>query len=126
MNFRDFEVYEIGIYEGENQISKITLVRHLSPILIERIFRNLPIKAFTLILRNKLLLNINIPASAVRKVYSHSPGDISYDPVQKAITIYFDNETDYLEKIGYVSEGLENLKKLKSGIFLSLNKFKPV
>lgn len=122
MNFKNYEVYEIAVNDNTSIISRLTLVRHLSPILIERIYRSLPTKAFTIYLKNKLLLNINIASHAVRKSFNHSIGEISYDPIQKSIVIYFENEMDSLEKIGYVSEGLDNLKKLKSGIIVNLEK----
>jgi hypothetical protein len=124
MSFKDFEVYEILVNNNEHTISKLTLIRHLSPILIERIYRSLPIKAFTISLKNKLFLNINISSSATRKIFNHSVGELSYDAIQKSIIIYFENETDNFEKIGYVSEGLENLKNVRSGLILSLEKVK--
>jgi hypothetical protein len=124
MSFKDFEVYEILVNNNEHAISKLTLIRHLSPILIERIYRSLPIKAFTISLKNKLFLNINISSSATRKIFNHSVGELSYDAIQKSIIIYFENETDNFEKIGYVSEGLENLKNVRSGLILSLEKVK--
>lgn len=120
MSARNLERYIIILMNNGSEISKIELVRHLSPILIERIVRSLPIKAYTLSSSNRIILNINIPYASQKKKTQHEAGDVSYDALNKSLIIYFEKYEDDFENIGRVIEGLDNLKNLKTGFLVTL------
>jgi len=119
---KEIEKYTVYVKNNGDVISKLELNRWGNPLLVEKIIRLLPSKFLVFILRNKILLKIGIPQAASKKLYKHQRGDVSYDPLQEALVIYTEEEQDNLENIGRVIEGLENLEKVKTGIFLTLEK----
>ncbi len=121
MSFASLEKYIINLlYEG-NVICKLEMIRYLSPILIERIVRALPIKGLVLVSKNKVLINIPIAYGLSKGKFNHEEGNVAYDAFNKALIIYLGSEADNLENIGRVSEGLSNLSKLKTGMFVTLD-----
>lgn len=119
---REIEKYIVHVKNNGNIISKLELNRWSSPLLVEKIVRILPSKFLVFTLGNKILFKIGIPHAVNKKLHKHQRGDISYDPLQAALVIYTKEEQDNLENIGKVIEGLENLEKVRTGIFLTLEK----
>ena len=70
-------------------------------------------------MKNKLLFNVNVSYGAFKKKSEHTQGDVSFDSFNKSIVIYLEKEVDELENIGKVTEGFQNLLKLKTGNFVT-------
>lgn len=119
MNSANLEKYIVKIMDNENLISTIELIRYINPILIERIIRVLPTKAFVLVLKNKILFKVDVSYGSIKKRSEHVQGDVSFDSFNKSIVIYLEKEVDELENIGKVTEGFQNLLKLKTGNFVT-------
>ena len=119
---KEIEKYTVYVKTNSEIISKLELNRWSNPLLVEKIIRNLPSKFLVFILGSKILFKIGIPQASARKIYKHQKGDISYDPLHESLVIYTKEEQDHLENIGKVIEGMENLEKIKTGIFLTLEK----
>ncbi|MDT7892449.1 MAG: hypothetical protein RQ952_06965 [Thermoproteota archaeon] len=119
MNSANLEKYIVKIMDNENLISTIELIRYINPILIERIIRVLPTKAFVLVLKNKILFKVDVSYGSIKKKSEHVQGDVSFDSFNKSIVIYLEKEVDELENIGKVTEGFQNLLRLKTGNFVT-------
>jgi hypothetical protein len=119
MNSANLEKYIVKIMDNENLISTIELIRYINPILIERIIRVLPTKAFVLVLKNKILFKVDVSYGSIKKRSEHVQGDVSFDSFNKSIVIYLEKEVDELENIGKVTEGFQNLLRLKTGNFVT-------
>ncbi|HLI45972.1 MAG TPA: hypothetical protein VKU94_02125 [Geobacterales bacterium] len=115
MNSEQLEKYVVSVVENDKILSKIELIRHLNPILIERIVRVLPLSSFILVLKDRILLKVTANYGVAKKKTIHEVGDVAFDSLNSAIIIYTDKSVDEFENIGKVKEGLENLYKLKTG-----------
>jgi len=120
MSSEQLEKYIINVIDNNAVISRLELIRHLNPILIERIVRSLPVSSFILVFKDRILLKIGTSYAVTKKKTEHVEGDISFDSLNNALVIYTERTVDDLETIGKVREGLENLYKLKTGGFVLL------
>jgi len=119
---KDIERYVINIFYEQSLLSKLSLTRQSEPLLIERIIKALPLTSSLLKLNDKILLPINVQYKSSKKINKHTEGEISFDPINKALVIYLASKEDNYERIGYVLEGLENLKNIKSGTYVLITK----
>ncbi len=106
-----------------NKIS-IELIRHLSPITIERLYRNLPIVG--MVVRDSNLLYISAPLDTrLEKPRNRlKKGFVAYSPAKKMLLIALDDIrlNESVNSLGKVVSGLDELIKLRTGNMVRLER----
>ncbi len=102
----------------------IELIRHLSPITIERLYRSLPVLGMVVRDNNILYIaapietRIEKPRTRLRK------GHVAYSLAKKMLIIVLEDVklNESVNSLGRVVEGLEELVKLRTGHRVRLDK----
>lgn len=103
-------------------IIKAQLIRHLAPLTISEILKNLPLKGNAYSDLNRfyyLLTNLELGAEKQKKVFNS--GDISYLPSNGAICFFVaETETSLMNYIGKIISNMDILIKLESTDILTV------
>ncbi len=102
----------------------IELIRHLSPITIERLYRHLPM--ISMVVRDSNLLYISAPIDTrLEKPRTWlKKGFVAYSPAKKMILIALDDIrlNESINSLGKVVDGLDELIKLRTGHMVRLER----
>lgn len=102
----------------------IEFLRHLSPITIERLYRGLPIQG--MVVRDNDLIYISLPIDTrLEKPRARiKKGHVAYSPSKRMLLIALDDTrlNENVNSMGRVIDGLEELKKLRTGQIARLEK----
>ncbi|MDK2373030.1 MAG: cyclophilin-like family protein [Candidatus Korarchaeota archaeon] len=119
------EKYIIYIKSGSllKEVS-VEFLRHLSPITIERLYRNLPLQG--MVVRDNDLIYISAPIDTrLEKPRNRlRRGHVAYSPSKKMIMIALEDVrlNESVNSLGRVVEGLEELEKLRTGHMVRLER----
>ncbi len=93
---------------------EILLERHKAPLIVERLLKTLPTEVIFANLGSYVVLQLSIEAWVERSYKKFSPGDVAYDPMQRAIVVFISEGYGRFKPIGKVTSGLEALIKAPS------------
>jgi len=103
-------------------IIKAQLIRHLAPLTISEVLKNLPLRGNTYSHLDRfyyLRTNLELGAEKQKKIFNS--GDISYFPSNRAICFFVaETETSLMNHIGKIISNIDILRKLKSTDILTL------
>ncbi len=119
------EKYLIYVRSGSllKEIS-IEFLRHLSPITIERLYRNLPLQGMVVRDNNLIYISAPIETRLEKPRNRLRKGHVAYSPSKKMIMIALEDVrlNESVNSLGRVVEGLEELAKLRTGHMVRLER----
>jgi len=119
------EKYLIYIRSGSllKEVS-IEFLRHLSPITIERLYRNLPLQGMVVRDNNLIYISAPIETRLEKPRNRLRKGHVAYSPSKKMIMIALEDVrlNESVNSLGRVVEGLEELEKLRTGHMVRLER----
>ncbi len=119
------EKYLIYIRSGSllKEVS-VEFLRHLSPITIERLYRNLPLQGMVVRDNNLIYISAPIDTRLEKPRNRLRKGHVAYSPSKKMIMIALEDVrlNESVNSLGRVVEGLEELEKLRTGNMVRLER----
>ena len=96
---------------------KILLTRHLSPITVERLYKNVPLSGLTIKTNDLLYISINLEGRLERPLKKLKKGQLVFSPANKSLIIALtDLNIDFpATPLEEVLEGMEVLRSIGTG-----------
>jgi len=104
--------------------ASLLLMRHLSPITSERLFRSLPLLGTAIRLDDVLYISLELEGRLERPVKSLKTGEVGFSPSNKVLVIAM-KDVDVgipLTMLGRIVEGIEELSQINTGDRVTLEK----
>ena len=102
----------------------LELIRHLSPITIERLYRNIPLSGMVVRDRDVIYISIPIEARVEKPRNKLRRGQVGYSPAKKMLVIALSDVRldEKINSLGRITEGLEELENLRTGSIVRLER----
>jgi len=94
--------------------AEVELERFRSPLVIERIMREVPTEVFLARLGNYVVLQFSVGGWVERQYREFKPGEVAYDPMQRALLVFIAPHKGRYTLVGRVVKGLEVFEKAPS------------
>ena len=94
--------------------AEIELERFRSPVVIERIMREVPTEVFLARLGNYVVLQFSVGGWVEREYRRFEPGDVAYDPMQRALLVFIAPYKGRYTLVGKVTKGLDVFRNAPS------------
>lgn len=121
----DIEKYLVQL-KSDTLLKEISmeLLRHLSPITIERLYRSLPMRGMVVRDDNMLYISVPIDTRLEKPRTRMRKGHVAYSPSKRMLIIALEETklNESVNSMGRVTGGLEELKKLRTGHMVRLEK----
>lgn len=114
--------YAVLLKYGDSQYVKLELVRHLSPITIERLYRSLPMKGMVVNSGDLIYISAPIETRSEKQRNYMRRGHVAYSFSKKMILIALSDVKlkESVNPMGRVISGMELLRDLRTGVIVEL------
>ena len=98
-------------------VVKILLMRHLSPITVERLYKSMPLYGLTIKTNDLLYISLDLEGRLERPFKKLKKGQLVFSPANKSLIIALtDLRVDFpVTPLGEILEGMEILSSIKTG-----------
>ncbi len=95
--------------------SRVELKRHLSPVLVSALLKNLPMGTFAYPSPSAIFIKVNLKIGGRSRIGELSPGDIFYDVAQDSVGLALKSLKASVRqlKLGKISSGMEMMCKIE-------------
>lgn len=121
-----YEKYLVKLEIPTNIEVKIELIRKNAPLTIQEILRKLPLKTRIKKYGKQIIIYFPIKFKAEKTTNNLKKGEVAYWPLSQALCIYLENmkTSSPVILIGKITEGLEHLINITSGIGVTISEIK--
>lgn len=114
--------YAVLLKFGDSSYAKLELIRHLSPITIERLYRSLPIRGMVVNSGDLIYISAPIDTRSEKPKSSMRKGHVAYSLSKKMLVIALSDVklSESVNPIGKVVSGMELLRDLRTGVNVDL------
>ncbi|MCS7102721.1 MAG: hypothetical protein NZ992_02425 [Candidatus Korarchaeum sp.] len=114
--------YTVILRWGNSEVVRMELIRHLSPITIERFYRSLPIKSMVVNSGELLYISAPIDTRSEKPRSSMRRGHVAYSLSKRMLVIALSDVrlNESLNPMGRVVHGIELVSGLKTGTSVEL------
>ncbi|MCC6029197.1 MAG: hypothetical protein LM591_03550 [Candidatus Korarchaeum sp.] len=109
-------------WEGADGIVQLELIRHLSPITIERFYRSLPIRGMVVSSGELIYISAPIETRSEKSRNSMRRGHVAYSISKKMLLIALSDIklSEPINPMGKVISGMEFIRGLRTGMSVEL------